>query len=119
MSLSSFFSSFLNVVHAEADQEKVESATHQEEKAAEAEVEQVEAEAEEAETEAEEPEDPHPIIREECKNAVKCAPLTRHFEHCQEKVSSGQGHKGEDCVEELMMHCADACAAPKLFSKLK
>ncbi|KAI6160251.1 Non-heme 11 kDa protein of cytochrome bc1 complex [Pisolithus thermaeus] len=114
MSLSSFFSSFLNVVHAEADQEKVESATHQEEKAAEAEVEQVEAEAEEAETEAEEPEDPHPIIREECKNAVKCAPLTRHFEHCQEKVSSGQGHKGEDCVEEL-----PACAAPKLFSKLK
>ncbi|KAI6113438.1 Non-heme 11 kDa protein of cytochrome bc1 complex [Pisolithus croceorrhizus] len=121
MSLSSFFSSFLNVVHAEADQDKVESATHQEEKAAEAEVEQVEAEAEEteAETEAEEPEDPHPIIREECKNAVKCAPLTRHFEHCQEKVSSGQGHKGEDCVEELMMHCVDACAAPKLFSKLK
>ncbi|KAI6013055.1 hypothetical protein PISMIDRAFT_30657 [Pisolithus microcarpus 441] len=109
MSLSSFFSSFLNVVHAEADQEQVESTTHQEEKAAEAEVEQVEAEAVEQ----------HPIIREECKNAAKCAPLTRHFEHCQEKVSSGQGHKGEDCVEELMMHCVDACAAPKLFSKLK
>ncbi|KAI6037868.1 Non-heme 11 kDa protein of cytochrome bc1 complex [Pisolithus marmoratus] len=114
MSLSSFLSSFLNVVHAEADQEQVESTAHQEETAAEAEVEQGEAEEE-----AEEPEDQHPIIREECKNVAKCAPLTRHFEHCQEKVSSGQGYKGEDCVEELMMHCVDACAAPKLFSKLK
>ncbi|KAI6003217.1 Non-heme 11 kDa protein of cytochrome bc1 complex [Pisolithus orientalis] len=120
MSLSSFFSSFLNVVHADADvpaeqEEKVESTTtHQEETAAEAEVEEAAAEEE-----AEEPEDPHPIIREECKNVAKCAPLTRHFEHCQEKVSSGQGHKGEDCVEELMMHCVDTCAAPKLFAKLK
>jgi len=42
-----------------------------------------------------------PIIREECKQSSKCAALTKHFEHCQEKVQSGHGYKGEDCVEEL------------------
>jgi ubiquinol-cytochrome c reductase subunit 6 len=43
----------------------------------------------------------HPTIREECKESAKCAALTKHFEHCQEKVNGGQGFKGEDCVEEL------------------
>lgn len=42
----------------------------------------------------------HPAVREECKEK-KCAQLAKHFEHCQEKVQSGQGFKGEDCVEEL------------------
>jgi len=42
-----------------------------------------------------------PIIREECRNSSKCAALTKHFEHCQEKVHSGHGFKGEDCVEEM------------------
>ncbi|KIJ08155.1 hypothetical protein PAXINDRAFT_164508 [Paxillus involutus ATCC 200175] len=110
MSLSSFLSSFLTVVHAEAP-ETTESVAAEEPAA--------EEEAEQAEEEAEEPEDLHPIIRDECKNSAKCATLTRHFEHCQEKVSAGEGYKGEDCVEEFMMHCVDACAAPKLFSKLK
>ncbi|KAF9239492.1 Non-heme 11 kDa protein of cytochrome bc1 complex [Melanogaster broomeanus] len=110
MSLSSFFSSFLTVVHADAPEN--EASVPADEPAAE-------EEAEQAEEEAEEPEDPHPIIREECKNSAKCSPLTRHFEHCQEKVSEGKGFQGEDCVEEFMMHCAEACAAPKLFSKLK
>ncbi|KAH7882088.1 Non-heme 11 kDa protein of cytochrome bc1 complex [Phlebopus sp. FC_14] len=117
MSLSSFFSSFLNVVHADAPQEKVETleSVQQEEEPA---VEVSEAAAPEEE-EAEEPEDVLPAVREECKSTAKCAPLAKHFEHCQEKVSSGKGFKGEDCVEELMMHCVDTCAAPKLFSKLK
>ena len=52
---------------------------------------------------------PHPIIREECKELPKCAPLAKHFEHCQEKVLSGKGFKGEDCVEELYV------ASPSLF----
>lgn len=43
------------------------------------------------------------MIREECKASTKCAALTKHFEHCQEKVHSGQGFKGEDCVEELLV----------------
>ncbi|KAG8870721.1 hypothetical protein FRB97_009431 [Tulasnella sp. 331] len=40
-------------------------------------------------------------------------------DHCQEKVNAGEGFKGEDCVEEFMMHCVDNCIAPKLFAKLK
>lgn len=31
----------------------------------------------------------------------KCVPLTRHFQHCEEKIQEGKGYKGEDCVEEL------------------
>ncbi|CAG7851062.1 hypothetical protein SIIN_3595_T [Serendipita indica DSM 11827] len=40
-------------------------------------------------------------------------------EPVDEKVQSGQGFKHEDCVEEIMMHCVNECAAPKLFAKLK
>lgn len=43
----------------------------------------------------------HPVVRDECKESSKCAALAKHFEHCQEKVSSGEGFKGEECVEEL------------------
>ncbi|KAF9228184.1 hypothetical protein BS17DRAFT_793023 [Gyrodon lividus] len=113
MSLSSFFSSFLTVVHADAPEKEENTVSIPTEEPA------AEEEAEKPEEEVEEPEDLHPIIRDECKNSAKCVSLTRHFEHCQEKVSAGEGFKGEDCVEELMMHCVDACAAPKLFSKLK
>ena len=42
-----------------------------------------------------------PELREECQKSPQCAPFTKHYLHCQEKVSSGQGFKGEDCVEEL------------------
>lgn len=117
MSVTSFFSSFLNTVHGDAPEEKQPDDKTIEEEVVEAGEPSKESEEEE-EVEAE---DVHPIIMEECKNSAACASLTRHFEHCQEKVQSGQGFKGEDCVEELfhMMHCADACAAPKLFSKLK
>ena len=43
----------------------------------------------------------HPALREECSNSAKCIGLKKHFEHCQEKVESGNGFKGEDCVEEM------------------
>lgn len=43
----------------------------------------------------------HPQIREECQNGPQCAPFTKHYLHCQEKVNNGEGFKGEDCVEEL------------------
>ncbi|KAL4071663.1 hypothetical protein V8B97DRAFT_2017424 [Scleroderma yunnanense] len=101
MGISSFFSSFLTVVHADASEEKERVDSAQQEAPASAEEPEPEQQQAEAEAEEEEPEDVHPVIREECKNTSKCAPLTRHFEHCQEKVTSGQGYKGEDCVEEL------------------
>lgn len=107
MSLSSFFSSFVNVVHADAEEkEEVVESTQAEV------VEQVEEEPEEPEDVSAIPttccisslmlsRQVYPVIREECKSSAKCAPLARHFEHCQEKVAAGQGYKGEDCVEEL------------------
>jgi len=74
----------------------------------------------EAEEEEEEAEDLMPKIREECADSKHCAPYKKEFEHCEKKVHEGQGRHHEDCVEELfhMMHCVDACSAPKLFSKL-
>jgi len=80
-----------------------------------------EKEEEEEEEEEDEPEDLQPVFREECQSSAKCAPLKQHFEHCQEKVQNGQGFKGEDCVEEMfhLMHCADECAGPRLFTKLR
>ncbi|KAI5453015.1 ubiquinol--cytochrome-c reductase subunit 6 [Naganishia albida] len=72
------------------------------------------------EEEEEEPEDIAPQIREECKNSKECAPAAHHFQACADKVEAGKGWQGEDCVEELfhMMHCVDACAAPRLFKRL-
>ncbi|ETW80143.1 hypothetical protein HETIRDRAFT_410575 [Heterobasidion irregulare TC 32-1] len=110
MSLSSFFSSFIGIAHADAPEAKPESQQEGEEQ-----------KVEEAEAEEEEPEDIHPHLREECQESAKCKPLTQHFLHCQEKVQAGEGFPHEDCVEEIfhMMHCTDNCLAPKLFSKLR
>jgi len=110
--IASFFSSFVSTVHADASD--VDAPSDQEQQPTEPAVVAV------AEEEPE-PEDLHPSIREDCKASAKCAALTKHFEHCQEKVLSGQGFKGEDCVEELfhMMHCVDAAAAPKVFAQLR
>ncbi|KAJ4496108.1 ubiquinol-cytochrome C reductase hinge protein-domain-containing protein [Lentinula edodes] len=115
-SITSFFSSFLPTIQAEAPAEE-KPADEVKESSEDSEKEEASA----GEEEEEEPEDSHPAIREECQNSAKCAPLLKHFEHCQEKVQAGEGFKGEDCVEEMfhMMHCAEECAAPKLFAQLK
>ncbi|KAF8956755.1 hypothetical protein BDZ97DRAFT_1907046 [Flammula alnicola] len=103
-SIASFFSSFISTTtHADSEEKAPADAEIVVEEAAE----------------EEEPEDLQPVLREECKASAKCAALTKHFEHCQEKVQSGQGFKGEDCVEEFMMHCVDESAGPKLFAKLR
>ncbi|KAF8883552.1 hypothetical protein BD779DRAFT_1539515 [Infundibulicybe gibba] len=107
MSLTSLFSSFFTV-HADAQEESQVTQASAEVKEEEPEATE-EAQEEEKVEEEEEPEDIHPTLREECQNSTKCAALTKHFEHCQEKVQGGQGFKGEDCD----------CVAPKLFSKLK
>ncbi|KAJ3511728.1 hypothetical protein NLJ89_g3929 [Agrocybe chaxingu] len=95
-SIASFFSSFISTTHADSEEKAADDAEVV-----------VEEQAEE-----EEPEDLHPVIRDECKVSAKCAALTKHFEHCQEKVSAGEGFKGEDCVEELcalMLSCVASC----------
>ncbi|CAE6510496.1 unnamed protein product [Rhizoctonia solani] len=53
------------------------------------------------EEEEEEPEDVLPELREECKQTAACSGFDKHFVHCTEKVTAGEGFKGEDCVEEL------------------
>ncbi|OCH84073.1 Non-heme 11 kDa protein of cytochrome bc1 complex [Obba rivulosa] len=121
MSLSSFFSSLLPVVHNDAPKEE-EEVKEQAQPEEEPEEKEEEPAAEEEEEEEEEPEDPMPAIREECAQSSKCAAATKHFQHCQERVSSGKvAYHNEDCVEELyhMMHCVDTCVAPRLFAKLK
>ncbi|KDQ26551.1 QCR6, subunit of the ubiquinol cytochrome-c reductase complex [Pleurotus ostreatus PC15] len=116
MAIADFFSSIFTTVHA--DEEKSADAEKQVAANSEEQAESTETPAEEEEEE--EPEDALPELREQCQTG-QCASLTKHFEHCQEKVQNGDGFKGEDCVEEMchMMHCVDACVAPKLFSKLR
>lgn len=114
MSLSSFFSSFVGTLHADAPEEsKISEAEPQE-------VEEVVAEV--VEVEEDDPEDVrslhrrwgfvtehrtvpcvqiHPQLREEAQESSKCKAAAHHFFHCQEKVQSGKGFKHEDCVEEM------------------
>ena len=118
MSLSSLFSSVFSVVHADAPEDKEAQEPQEESK---------EEEPQEEEEEEEEPEDVSvevpslavdvvdawakltnmlraqalPALQEECQESAKCAPLAKHFAHCEEKVNAGEGFKGEDCIEEL------------------
>jgi ubiquinol-cytochrome c reductase subunit 6 len=79
----------------------------------------------------------------ECRNSAQCAPAKHHYDHCVERVQQQESEGGakEDCVEECMFfppprlarrfcsltstivfhlaHCATACAAPKVWAKLK
>ncbi|KAG8926051.1 hypothetical protein FRC02_009253 [Tulasnella sp. 418] len=104
----SFFSSFFSAIHndeaASKHEEQADATTsHEKQPAEEAPEQKEEAEEEPAaeEEEEEEPEDLLPSIREKCQESKSCATFAKHFEHCQEKVNSGEGFKGEDCVEEL------------------
>ncbi|RPD63468.1 hypothetical protein L227DRAFT_608705 [Lentinus tigrinus ALCF2SS1-6] len=90
MSLSALFSSVFSVVHADAPEDKEPQDAQEEAK-----------EEPQEEEEEEEPEDILPALQEECQESAKCAPLTKHFAHCEEKVNAGEGFKGEDCVEEF------------------
>ncbi|EIW66874.1 ubiquinol-cytochrome c reductase subunit 6 [Tremella mesenterica] len=114
--LTSIASFFLPTAHAESPA-KVDDKEHDGEEKEEAD--EADGGQEEEEEEEEEPEDPAPAIRADCQDS-ECAAPAKHFMHCQEKVEAGKGWHGEDCVEELfhLMHCVDACAAPKVFKKL-
>ncbi|CAO3631285.1 unnamed protein product [Cunninghamella blakesleeana] len=76
----------------------------------------VEEEVVEEEEEEEEPEDPKEQIMEEC--AKECSGLKKHLDECNERVENGSS---ENCIEEFFhyMHCADKCAAPKIFAATK
>ncbi|GAB5591995.1 Cytochrome b-c1 complex subunit 6 [Umbelopsis nana] len=99
MALADLLSSFLPTVYAEEEQPEEQPE---------------EVVAVEVEEEEEEPEDPKDAIMEECANTKECSQLKHHLDECAERVENGSH---EDCIEEFFhfMHCADACAAPKLF----
>ncbi|TVY35618.1 Cytochrome b-c1 complex subunit [Lachnellula subtilissima] len=101
-----------------------------------------EKEEEEEEEEEEEMVDPKETFEEECKESKACAPSKHHFEECVERVTGNTDSKAphEDCVEECtspiatsltsstlpnmqtvfhLAHCANQCAAPKLWAALK
>ncbi|KAG8169739.1 hypothetical protein KVR01_000484 [Diaporthe batatas] len=107
------------------DESKEESSS--EDKSEEAAEDEPEAEEEEEEEEEEEdddePKDPKEELEEECKESKQCAPAKHHYDECVERVTSQEADGGakEDCVEEFfhLAHCATACAAPKLWSKLR
>ncbi|RUS18011.1 ubiquinol-cytochrome C reductase hinge protein-domain-containing protein [Endogone sp. FLAS-F59071] len=101
MGLTDLISSFVSTVYAEVAVENVPTAQEQPE-----------------ESEVPESEDPKPAIVDECQGSKECAPLKHHLDECTARVESGSH---ENCIEEFfhLMHCADKCAAPKLFSNLK
>ncbi|KAG6361599.1 hypothetical protein INS49_009826 [Diaporthe citri] len=84
---------------------------------------EAEEEEEEEEEEDDEPKDPKEELEEECKESKQCAPAKHHYDECVERVTSQEADGGakEDCVEEFfhLAHCATACAAPKVWSKLR
>ncbi|CAO3666447.1 hypothetical protein G6F70_006501 [Rhizopus microsporus] len=104
MGLSEFFASFVPTVFADEEPQEEQPVEEQEEV------------VEEEEEEEEEPEDPKPEIMEAC--AEQCAALKKHLDECNERVENGSS---ENCVEEFFhfMHCADECAAPKIFAATK
>ncbi|KAM0462664.1 hypothetical protein ACHAPV_003488 [Trichoderma viride] len=115
-----------SVVEAEAPAEETQEAPEAqvEDKKEEPEEEPAaEEEEEEEEEDEDEPKDPKEELEEECKNSPQCSPAKHHFDECVERVhqQESEGEAKEDCVEEFfhLAHCASACAAPKLWSKLK
>ncbi|KAL2203150.1 Non-heme 11 kDa protein of cytochrome bc1 complex [Sarocladium strictum] len=106
----------------DAEEEKTEESSEDAEEEA-GEDEEEEEEEEEEEDDEEEIVDPKETIEEECKNAPQCAPAKHHYDDCAARVQKqeAEGEVTEDCVEEFfhLAHCATACAAPRLWSKLK
>ncbi|KAK0434266.1 uncharacterized protein EV420DRAFT_1597412 [Desarmillaria tabescens] len=82
-SITSFFSSFLPTAHCDSEDKPEESPAE---------------EVQQEEEEEERPEDvSHFFLCWNARNPPKCAALAKHYEYCQEKVSNGEGFKGEDC----------------------
>ncbi|ORY91023.1 ubiquinol-cytochrome C reductase hinge domain-containing protein [Syncephalastrum racemosum] len=104
MGLSDMFSSVFPTIFAEEEEQPEEVV---------AVVEEEEQPAEEEEEEEEEIEDPKEAIMEECEK--HCPDLKKHLDECNERVENGSH---ENCIEEFFhyMHCADECAAPKIFA---
>ncbi|UZJ53534.1 hypothetical protein CBS101457_002854 [Exobasidium rhododendri] len=106
-SISSAFSSFFPVAHAdegeddEGGDDGKDEGGEKEEGGDDKEEEGGDAGGEEEEEDDDEPEDIMPGIYEDCENSKECSPAKHHFLECQERVEAGNGFKDENCVEEF------------------
>ncbi|CAG8972948.1 hypothetical protein HYALB_00001368 [Hymenoscyphus albidus] len=121
-----FFSDLMEAVTPWAEVEAEAPAKEEEEEGVkdsrDEESEDKEEEEVEEEEEEEEMVDPKEKFEAECRESKGCSSYKHHFDECVERVTgkSDDGPK-EDCVEEFfhLAHCANACAAPKVFAALK
>jgi ubiquinol-cytochrome c reductase subunit 6 len=103
-----------------AEEEEEEAPSEEEE---EGEEEEEEEEEEDEDEDDDEPKDPKEELEEQCAQ-TKCHSYKHHYDECAARVTGAidAGEKpDEDCVEEFfhLTHCVTACAAPKLWAKLK
>ncbi|RDA87835.1 hypothetical protein CP532_2955 [Ophiocordyceps camponoti-leonardi (nom. inval.)] len=105
-----------DVANAEAEEEDADKEAKEDEEGGD-------DEEEDEEEDEDEIVDPKDVLEEECRNSAQCAPAKHHYDDCVERVhkQESDGEVKEDCVEEFfhLAHCATACAAPRLWSKLR
>merc|ERR1739840_22456 len=119
--MSSFLSSFIEMIvpkiHAEDEEDEPEA----EEEAAEEEAAEEEAEEEEEEEEEDEEDlvDPHDTVREQCVTD-HCAAIKARLDECNARVES-KNSTTETCFEEILdfYHCIDHCSSKIILTKLK
>merc|ERR1711936_655596 len=117
--MSSFLSSFIEMIvpkiHAEDEEDEPEA----EEEAAEEEAAEEEAAEEEEEEDEEDLVDPHDTVREQCVTD-HCAAIKARLDECNARVES-KNSTTETCFEEILdfYHCIDHCSSKIIMSKLK
>ena len=118
--MSSFLSSFIEMIvpkiHAEEEEDEPEAEAEAEEEAAE---EEAEAEEEEEEEDEEDLVDPHETVREQCVTD-HCLAVKAKLDECNARVES-KNNTTETCFEEILdfYHCIDHCSSKIIMSKLK
>jgi ubiquinol-cytochrome c reductase subunit 6 len=119
--MSSFLSSFIEMIVPKIHAEEEEDEPEAEEEAAEEEAAEEEAAEEEEEEEEDEEDlvDPHDTIREQCV-ADHCASIKARLDECNARVES-KNSTTETCFEEILdfYHCIDHCSSKIIMSKLK
>ena len=120
--MSSFLSSFIEMIVPKIHAEEEEDEPEAEEEAAEEEAAEEEAAEEEEEEEEEDEEDlvdPHDTVREQCV-ADHCAAIKTRLDECNARVES-KNSTTETCFEEILdfYHCIDHCSSKIIMSKLK
>merc|ERR1712172_102464 len=114
--MSSFLSSFIEMIvpkiHAEEEEDEPEAE-------AEAEAEEEAEEEEEEEEDEEDLVDPHESVREQCVTD-HCTAVKARLDECNARVES-KNNTTETCFEEILdfYHCIDHCSSKIILSKLK